>query len=166
MTLSSDPRTSCASHITDFSTRSTLSRAFTITSDSQTIPLPGTDSLLKANVPLASLTSFRVGGPAEWYIAPRRLEELQASLEWAESQGLTVTTLGAGSNLLISDRGLPGLVISTRYLRHNQFDHTIGQVTVGAGEPLPRLAWQLADRGWQGFEWAVGIPGRRWAERW
>ncbi len=159
MTLSSDPRTSCTSHPTDFSTRTTLSRAFIITSDSQTIPLPGTDSLLKANVPLATLTSFRVGGPAEWYIAPRRLNELQASLEWAESQGLPVTTLGAGSNLLISDRGLPGLVISTRHLRHNQFDHATGQVTVGAGEPLPRLAWQLAERGWQGFEWAVGIPG-------
>ncbi len=159
MTLSSDPRTSCASSITDFSTRSTLSRAFVTTSDSQTIPLPGTDGSLKANVPLATLTSFRVGGPAEWYIAPRRLEELQASLEWAESQGLPVTTLGAGSNLLISDRGLSGLVISTRHLRHNQFDHTTGQVTVGSGEPLPRLAWQLAERGWQGFEWAVGIPG-------
>ncbi len=159
MTLSSDPRTSCTSHTPDFSTYTPLSRTLAITSDVQTIPLPGTDSLLKANVPLATLTSFRVGGPAEWYIAPRRLEELQASLEWAQFQGLPVTTLGAGSNLLISDRGLPGLVISTRHLRHNHFDHATGQVTVGAGEPLPRLAWQLADRGWQGFEWAVGIPG-------
>ncbi len=159
MTLSSDPRTSRAAHQSDFSTRSTLSRALAKTSDIQTIPLPGTDSLLKANVPLATLTSFRVGGPAEWYIAPRHLEELQASLEWAELQGLATTMLGAGSNLLISDRGLPGLVISTRHLRHSHFDQATGQVTVGAGEPLPRLAWQLADLGWQGFEWAVGIPG-------
>ncbi|PSB19739.1 UDP-N-acetylmuramate dehydrogenase [Phormidesmis priestleyi ULC007] len=159
MTLSSDPRTSRAAHQSDFSTRSTLSRALAKTSDIQTIPLPGTDSLLKANVPLATLTSFRVGGPAEWYIAPRHLEELQASLEWAELQGLATTMLGAGSNLLISDRGLPGLVISTRHLRHSHFDQATGQVTVGAGKPLPRLAWQLADLGWQGFEWAVGIPG-------
>ncbi|MBW4440048.1 MAG: UDP-N-acetylmuramate dehydrogenase [Plectolyngbya sp. WJT66-NPBG17] len=115
--------------------------------------------MLKANVPLASLTSFRVGGPAEWYAAPRTLEELQAGLEWAQSQGVPVTMLGGGSNLLVSDAGLPGLVISTRHLRHAEFDDATGQVTVGAGEPLPRLAWKLADRGWQGFEWAVGIPG-------
>ena len=159
MTLSSDPRTSRASHKPDFSTRSTLSRSLAKTNDLQAIPLPGTDSLLKANVPLSTLTSFRVGGPAEWYIAPRRLEDLQASLEWAQTQGLDITMLGAGSNLLISDRGLPGLVISTRYLRHSHFDPDTGRVTVGAGEPLPRLAWQLADLGWQGFEWAVGIPG-------
>ena len=159
MTLSSDPRTSRATHKSDFSTRSTLPRALAKISDTQTIPLPGTDGLLKAHVPLATLTSFRVGGPAEWYIAPRCLEELQASLEWAQAQGLAITTLGAGSNLLISDRGLPGLVISTRYLRYSHFDQATGRVTVGAGEPLPRLAWKLADLGWQGFEWAVGIPG-------
>jgi UDP-N-acetylmuramate dehydrogenase len=67
--------------------------------------------------------------------------------------------LGAGSNLLISDRGLPGLVIGTRRLRHSVFDPETGRVTVGSGEPLPRLAWQAAERGWQGLEWAVGIPG-------
>ncbi|NDJ19389.1 UDP-N-acetylmuramate dehydrogenase [Myxacorys almedinensis A] len=115
--------------------------------------------MIKANVPMASLTSFRVGGPAEWYVAPRRIDELHASLEWARSQGLPVTMLGSGSNLLVSDRGIAGLVISTRFLRCASFDETTGQITVGAGEPLPRLAWRLADRGWQGFEWAVGIPG-------
>lgn len=121
--------------------------------------LPGTDCLIKPQVPLASLTSFRVGGPAEWYVAPRRLEELQAGYEWALAQGLPVTLLGAGSNLLVSDRGLPGLVISTRHLRHTTFDPNTGQVTAGAGEPMARLAWQAAEHGWQGLEWAVGIPG-------
>ncbi|NJP09334.1 MAG: UDP-N-acetylmuramate dehydrogenase [Leptolyngbyaceae cyanobacterium RU_5_1] len=123
------------------------------------IQLPGTDCLVKAQIPLAHLTSFRVGGPAEWYVAPRTLEELQAGFEWAYSQGFPVTLLGAGSNLLISDRGLSGLVIGTRRLRHTKFDPNTGQVTVGAGEPLPRLAWHTAERGWQGLEWAVGIPG-------
>jgi UDP-N-acetylmuramate dehydrogenase len=123
------------------------------------IRLPGTDCLVKAKIPLASLTSFRVGGPAEWYVAPRCLEELQASFEWARLEGVPVTLLGAGSNLLISDRGLPGLVIGTRRLREAKFDIPAGQITVGAGEPLPRLAWKAAERGWQGLEWAVGIPG-------
>ena len=121
--------------------------------------MPGTDCPLRAGASLASLTSFRVGGPAEWYVAPRRLEDLQASFEWAKTEGLPLTLLGAGSNLLISDRGLPGLVICTRHLRHTQFDLETGTVTVGAGEPIARLAWQAAERGWQGLEWAVGIPG-------
>jgi UDP-N-acetylmuramate dehydrogenase len=121
--------------------------------------LPGTDCPLRTGVPLASLTSFRVGGPAEWYVAPRRVEDLQASFEWAESQGLPLTLLGAGSNLLVSDRGLPGLVVCTRHLRQTHFDPDTGRITAGAGEPIARLAWQAAERGWRGLEWAVGIPG-------
>lgn len=134
----------------------------TLPNDSQAdnqIRLPGTDCSVKAQIRLSHLTSFRVGGPAEWYVAPRTLNELQASFEWARSQKLPITLLGAGSNLLISDRGLPGLVIGTRRLRHAEFDAETGQVTVGAGEPLPRLAWHAAERGWRGLEWAVGIPG-------
>lgn len=121
--------------------------------------LPGTDCLLRSQIPLANLTSFRVGGPAQWYVAPRCLEDLQASFEWAQSQGLPLTLLGAGSNLLVSDRGLPGLVICTRHLRQTQFDPDTGRVTVEAGKPIARLAWKAAELGWQGLEWAVGIPG-------
>lgn len=121
--------------------------------------LPGTDCPLQCQVPLANFTSFRVGGPAEWYVAPRCLEDLQASFEWAHSQKLPLTLLGAGSNLLVSDRGLPGLVIGTRYLRQTRFEPDTGRIIAGAGEPLARLAWQAAKRGWQGLEWAVGIPG-------
>lgn len=127
--------------------------------NSQLIYLPGTNCQIKSQVPLATLTSFRVGGPAEWYVAPQNLEALQASFEFAQARGLAITLLGAGSNLLVSDRGIPGLVIGTRHLRHTQFDPSSGQVTVAAGEPLPRLAWQAAQLGWQGLEWAVGIPG-------
>ncbi|MBW4695423.1 MAG: UDP-N-acetylmuramate dehydrogenase [Lyngbya sp. HA4199-MV5] len=127
--------------------------------DAQPVRLFGTDCLIKPHIPLASLTSFRVGGPAQWYVAPKQVAELQASFDWARVHGLPVTLLGAGSNLLISDRGLPGLVISTRRLRQSLFDPESGQVTVGAGEPLPRLAWHAAARGLQGLEWAVGIPG-------
>ncbi|WP_104547923.1 UDP-N-acetylmuramate dehydrogenase [Chroococcidiopsis sp. TS-821] len=128
-------------------------------SEVKSIYLPNTNCVIKSQIPLATLTSFRVGGPAQWYVAPRNLEELQASFAWANAEGLAVTLLGAGSNLLVSDRGIPGLVIGTRHLRHTEFNFITGQVTVAAGEPLPRLAWQAAERGWQGLEWAVGIPG-------
>ena len=121
--------------------------------------LQATECQIKAQVSLATLTSFRVGGPAEWYAAPRNLDQLKASFEYAETRELKITMLGAGSNLLISDRGIPGLVISTRHLRHSEFNPQTGTVTVAAGEPLPKVAWQAAERGWQGLEWAVGIPG-------
>ncbi|MEB3343094.1 MAG: UDP-N-acetylmuramate dehydrogenase [Okeania sp.] len=123
------------------------------------IPLLGTDCVIRSNVPLAPLTSFRVGGPAEWYVTPKRLEQLQASFQFANSEGLEITLLGAGSNMLVSDSGLSGLVIGSCKLRYINFEEETGLLTVGAGESLPRLAWKAARMGWQGLEWAVGIPG-------
>lgn len=123
------------------------------------IPLSGTDCIIKPDVSLSSYTSYRVGGPAEWYVAPRSLESLQASVEYAKQNELPITVLGAGSNLLISDKGIPGLVIATRHMRHADFDDKTGMVTFAAGESIPGLAWAAAEHGWEGFEWAVGIPG-------
>ncbi|MCL2933544.1 MAG: UDP-N-acetylmuramate dehydrogenase [Trichodesmium sp. MAG_R03] len=123
------------------------------------IPLLGKDCVIRSNVPLAPLSSFRVGGPAQWYVTPKKLEQLQASFQFANFEGLPITFLGAGSNMLVSDSGLSGLVISSRHLRHISFEKETGLLNVGAGELLPRLAWKAARMGWQGLEWAVGIPG-------
>lgn len=113
----------------------------------------------QSQVSLAQYTSFRVGGAAEWFTTPRTAEALQVSLDWATTEGLPITFLGAGSNLLISDRGLPGLVVCTRHFRNIQFNDATGQLTAAAGDSLASLAWKAAKRGWQGLEWAVGIPG-------
>lgn len=132
------------------------------TSDSgkgQKIYLPGTDCVIKSQVSLAAYTSYRVGGPAQWCAAPQNIEGLQASIKYAQTHELPVTILGAGSNLLVSDRGIPGLVIVTRHLRHTYFDLETGLLTVAVGEPIPALAWEAANQGCQGLEWAVGIPG-------
>lgn len=123
------------------------------------VPPKSSDCRILPNFDLAPLTSFRVGGAADWFVAPRTIDELQHSLIWARHSELPITVLGAGSNLLISDCGVNGLVVSTKYLKSTQFDDVAGTVTVSAGEPIPKLAWRLAKRGWQGFEWAVGIPG-------
>jgi UDP-N-acetylmuramate dehydrogenase len=117
------------------------------------LTLPGTDCPLRSGAPLAGLTSFRVGGPAEWYVAPRRLEDLQASFEWAKEQGLPLTLLGAGSNMLVSDRGLPGLVICTRHLRQTQFDPIQEESQQGQVNRLP--VWHgrqqnAVGKGWNG----------------
>lgn len=105
------------------------------------------------------LTSFRVGGVAEWLALPRCDVDLAAALDWAGEHQLPVTALGAGSNLLISDRGVPGLVIGMRRWRLCEIDAASGWVRVSSGEPLPTLAWKAAKLGCRGLEWAVGIPG-------
>ncbi|MCC5645716.1 UDP-N-acetylmuramate dehydrogenase [Nostoc sp. CHAB 5824] len=127
--------------------------------DSEIIYLPNTDCAIKPQASLSAFTSYRVGGAADLYVAPQNLEALQASLKYAKERNLKVTTLGAGSNLLVSDRGISGLVIATRHLRFSNFDPQTGQLTVAAGESIPSLALAAAELGWQGLEWAVGIPG-------
>lgn len=126
--------------------------------DSQEIQL-STDCTIKPYISLASGTSYRVGGPAEWFVSPRNKDALHKSIKFAMEQGLPVTILGAGSNLLVSDAGIPGLVIATRHLRYSHFDQETGLLTAAAGESIPGLAWEAAKLGCTGFEWAVGIPG-------
>lgn len=114
---------------------------------------------LQQQISLANFTSYRVGGQADWFALPRTVEEAAASLQWANDESLPIILLGAGSNLLVSDRGLSGLVICSRHLRGVRFEDATGQMTALAGEPLPNLAWKAARKGWRGMEWAVGIPG-------
>lgn len=121
-------------------------------------PVPCLDGVAP-QVSLQKLNTFRVGGSADWLAMPRQHQDFETLLAWATAMEIPVTLLGAGSNLLVSDQGLPGLVICTRRWRSTQFDDVTGQVTVAAGEPLPTLAWKAAKRGWRGLEWAVGIPG-------
>ena len=120
-----------------------------------------TECLIRSAVPLKGLTTWKVGGLAQWYLEPKTLGEIQCGLAWAKQQQLAITIIGAGSNLLISDRGLAGLVICTRHLRHvsTQLDHNTRSISADAGKMVASLAWQAARRGWGGMEWAAGIPG-------
>jgi UDP-N-acetylmuramate dehydrogenase len=119
------------------------------------------NSSFRQSVPLNKLTTWKVGGLAEWYMEPKTIADAQMGMSWAKKCGLAVTIIGAGSNLLISDKGLPGLVICTRHLHHieNQFDSETGVITVDAGKMVGNVAWLAARRGWSGLEWAAGIPG-------
>ncbi|MBO3463185.1 UDP-N-acetylmuramate dehydrogenase [Aetokthonos hydrillicola Thurmond2011] len=148
-----------SANVCTFSGFNTTKQILDNSDQSKEISLIGTDCKIRSKVSLAGYTSYRVGGPAQLCVTPRNLEALQASFKYAKSHQLPVTILGAGSNLLISDCGISGLVIVTRHLRSKHFDPTTGLLTVAAGEPIPGLAWELAERGWQGLEWAVGIPG-------
>jgi UDP-N-acetylmuramate dehydrogenase len=100
-----------------------------------------------------------VGGPAEWFAEPGESDELVSLAAWARAQGLAFRCIGAGSNLLIADSGLPGLTICTRRLQGSRLDAASGLVEAEAGEPIPTLARKAARLGLSGLEWAVGIPG-------
>jgi len=116
-------------------------------------------ALLRGQVSLADYTTWRVGGPAEWLAEPTQLDQLNELMAWAQQQQLPWRVIGAGSNLLISDAGLPGLTICLRKLQGMTLDSTTGIVDALAGEPIPTLARRAAKAGLHGLEWAVGIPG-------
>jgi UDP-N-acetylmuramate dehydrogenase len=114
---------------------------------------------LRQAVALADFTTWKVGGPAEWFADPASREELLDQLAWGRRQGLPLRWIGAGSNLLIADAGLPGLTLCSRRLQGSRLDRLDGWVEAEAGEPIPTLARKAARAGLHGLEWAVGIPG-------
>jgi UDP-N-acetylmuramate dehydrogenase len=107
--------------------------------------------------PLARHSQFGVGGPARWFITTREITVLGELLRRCSDSGISVTMIGAGSNTLIGDRGIDGLVV-----RHNDRrlrlanDHT---VELGAGCMMPRVALDCASRGLAGIEFGIGVPG-------
>ena len=113
----------------------------------------------RQNVPLAEFTTWRVGGPATWIIEPESVDEVLAALQWAKANGQPCQVIGAGSNLLIHDNGLPGLTLSLRRLQGAELDSNSGVIEALAGEPIPTLARRAARAGLKGLAWAVGIPG-------
>lgn len=111
-------------------------------------------------MPLAKYTSARVGGPAEMFLTVDNALELQTAVELAYAHHVPYFTLGGGSNILISDLGVRGLVIMNR-AKNVQFRHTGAHVvcTVESGMNFSSLARQCISKGLGGLEWAVGIPG-------
>jgi UDP-N-acetylmuramate dehydrogenase len=71
-------------------------------------------SLIKKDVIMAPFTSWQIGGPADYFCEPTQLEELRSCYHWALSEDIPVTIIGGGSNVLISDEGVQGLVICMR----------------------------------------------------
>lgn len=118
-------------------------------------PLPA----LRQATDLRPFTTWKVGGPAEWFAEPSSDAELAALAAWAWGQGLALRCIGAGSNLLIADAGLAGLTLCNRRLQGSSLNGSSGWVEAAAGEPLPTLARKAARVGLSGLEWAVGIPG-------
>ncbi|MGQ9547551.1 MAG: UDP-N-acetylmuramate dehydrogenase [Roseiflexus sp.] len=112
------------------------------------------------NEPLAPYTSWRIGGPARYFVQVTGTADLVSALAWAEQRNLPVFVLGGGSNILVCDSGFDGLVIRMR--GHEMRLETNGdaaRVIVEAGAPMAGTARRLARLGWSGLEWAEGLPG-------
>jgi UDP-N-acetylmuramate dehydrogenase len=108
--------------------------------------------------PLAPLTTWKIGGPAQYLAVPHDLEDVYKILSHTYRRGRPVFFLGRGSNVLISDAGLPGLTLHLA----KGFQKLARQgdaLRAGAGVALPRLARTMASWGFTGFEFLAGIPG-------
>src|SRR2546430_11971487 len=114
--------------------------------------LPG----IEADEPLASRTSFGIGGPADFFLELARPEAIEKGIDGCRERGVPYLLLGAGTNLLVADRGVEGLVIRV-VNREHEVDGT--RVRAGAGLKMMRLARIVADANLRGFEFAIGVPG-------
>ncbi len=112
----------------------------------------------ETNIPLAELTSFRVGGPARFVLRPQSYEEIRQAMEYAASVEMPVTLLGKGTNILAADSGFDGLVIRFDMPLHEPvFDGT--KVIACCGTSLTQLSRETVKRGLSGMERLCGIPG-------
>ncbi len=114
---------------------------------------------IKCFEPMKNHTSFKIGGPADYFITPRSVTELEAVTKHAKAEGIETFVLGNGTNLLVSDQGFRGAVIQ---IYGNFQDYRIdeeGIIKAEAGLLLSRLARIAANEGFTGLEFASGIPG-------
>ena len=110
------------------------------------------------NHPLAPLTTWKIGGPAQYLAVPEGLEDVYRLMALAYDRGWPLWFLGRGSNILIDDAGLPGITLHlARSLQ--TLERRGDTLRAGAGVALPRLARAAADLGFAGFEFLAGIPG-------
>jgi UDP-N-acetylmuramate dehydrogenase len=115
--------------------------------------------ILSENCNLSSYTTIKVGGVAEYFAEPRSIEEFSYLMKWANLNKQKCQIIGAGSNLLINNIFIKGLVVCTKKMKSLDIEPYTGIVEAEAGVMLPTLSNSLAKNGLQGGEWAVGIPG-------
>ena len=118
-------------------------------------------SRARTNESLASHTTFRIGGPADLFIEAQTLDELIEFARQARQRGIPIFILGNGSNVLVREGGVRGLVIENHC---SQFSLDIVNseraiLRAESGAVLPGVANRLARQGWAGLEWAIGVPG-------
>ncbi len=110
---------------------------------------------IQKNVPLAPFTTFKIGGPARFFVEAKNEDEVKKALDFAKEKNLPVFVLGGGSNVLVGDKGFDGLVIKINDLRLTIYNL---KIECGAGVLLSKVVNESAKAGLEGMEWAAGIP--------
>ena len=114
-------------------------------------------------VPLAKLTTYRIGGPAAILVSPVSNDDVAAVVQVCSEGEVPWIALGLGSNVLMSDAGFAGVVIrmgkGIDQLQAESKGEQQGRWTIGAGLPTPRLARLSAEAGWAGIHRLIGVPG-------
>lgn len=115
------------------------------------------DEILREE-PMYKHTSFRIGGPAELFLMPKR-DELPRLMELLRMEKVPFLILGNGSNVLVSDDGIPGVIISALNMKEISVDQDNSVIEADAGVSLQRIATEAAMNSLTGMEFAAGIPG-------
>lgn len=116
------------------------------------------EARIKADEPMKMHTTFRIGGPAKYFVIPETKEEIKAIIECCKKADMPYYILGNGSNLLVSDKGYDGVVIQI-FKNMNQITLDGNTITAQAGAILSSVANKALDASLTGFEFAAGIPG-------
>ena len=133
----------------------------------ESFSLPGRDAVkIVRDAPMRLSTTWRIGGPADYLVRAGTTEDLLATVTWARGEGMPVTVLGGGSNLLVADSGIRGVTILARTtgeraagLIETQDLGDAVEMRVAAQAPLSWAGRYAAERGWSGLDWGVGLPG-------
>ena len=112
---------------------------------------------LKKDELMSSHTTFKTGGPAEFFFIPRSLEDLKAILSFCRDYKVPYFILGGGANILVSDRGINGIVIDMRHFNRIGFRDTICYAE--SGTSISQTAEQAGGKGFSGFEFIYAMPG-------
>jgi UDP-N-acetylmuramate dehydrogenase len=124
------------------------------------MPIPsGFEHIVRENEPLAPYTWFRLGGAAQYFAEPTSIDELAALVRRSHEAGLPVRVLGGGSNLLVRDEGVPGMVVALGAAAFGRIEVASRKLTAGGGAKLGHAISTAVREGLTGLEMLVGIPG-------
>lgn len=112
---------------------------------------------ISLNEPLARFTTFRIGGEADYYVEPADAEDALNIVRYLNKQGVPFYVMGNGSNVLISDDGIRGVVINTE-ASFNYLKHDDGVITAGSGAKIAKFVDYCIQNGYKGVEMLAGIP--------
>jgi UDP-N-acetylmuramate--alanine ligase len=119
----------------------------------------GAEGEVRLSEPLAKHTTLRVGGPAQFWVEPRTEEALAKLIRFCRRENLPLFVIGRGSNLLVRDGGMRGVVVHPSGGHFDKVDASGLELTAGVGAKLKQIAYAGKTAGIGGFEWMEGIPG-------